>query len=234
MINICLLIILGVIVLINIFESSFCALSKKRAKKKNDRLEETGEKKHVNKSKVATVYSWINSFTFLYFKIVGYIPSHHIRRFIYKYVFKMTIGKGTVIYYGLEARNPWNIIIGNRCSIGDKVILDAREKIVIEDNVNISTGAWIWTVQHDVNSEKFETAGEEKPIHIEDYAWVSSRTTILPGANIKKGDVIAAGAVLVKPCNSPYAIYGGVPAKEIGVRNNKLQYNLTEKYRHFL
>ncbi|WP_049945211.1 acyltransferase [Butyrivibrio sp. AC2005] len=237
MINLKVLIILGLFVFINICEACFCEFSKNQSSKKNDsEVQSSNEKqdKSVIVSLIFDIYSWINSFSFLYFKIVGYVPSHHFRLFLYRYVFRMSIGKGTVIYYGLEARNPWNITIGNHCSIGDKVILDARKKIVIKDNVNISTGVWVWTVQHDVNSESFGTIGQEKPVYIGEYAWISSRTSILPGANISKGDVIAAGAVLTKPCDLQFCIYGGVPARKIGTRNNNLDYELPRKYRHFI
>ncbi|WP_051197610.1 acyltransferase [Butyrivibrio sp. MB2005] len=230
------LIILGLFIFINLFEACFCEFSKKHASNRQDSEAQSNGVKHdksVIVNLILDIYSWINSFTFLYFKIVGYVPSHHIRLFLYRYVFRMTIGKGTIIYYGLEARNPWNITIGKNCSIGDKAILDARKNIVIADNVNISTGAWIWTVQHDVNSESFSTTGQEKPVYIGEYAWISSRTSILPGANVLKGDIIAAGAILTKPCNEHFCIYGGVPAKKIGLRNDIVKYRLTEKHRHF-
>ncbi len=48
--------------------------------------------------------------------------------------------------------------------------------------------------------------------------WLGAGSTILPGVEIGNGAVIAAGAVVRE--NVPaFAIYGGVPAKPIGIRD---------------
>ncbi|NJK52359.1 MAG: hypothetical protein HC936_05170 [Leptolyngbyaceae cyanobacterium SU_3_3] len=84
--------------------------------------------------------------------------------------------------------------------------------------------AWIWTAQHDLNDSGF--AGVSAPVVIEDYAWISSRATILPGVTIGRGAVVAAGAVVTKSV-APFEIVGGVPAKKIGERNRDLDYQLS-------
>lgn len=171
---------------------------------------------------------------FMLFKMVGYIPSHAARIFIYKHAFLMKIAQKAVIYYGLEARSPWNITIGEGTSIGDRSILDARHGIEIGRNVNLSTAVWMWTLQHDVNSKDFGVEGEGGKIVIEDRAWISSRATILPKVHIAEGVVIACGAVVPKDCNMPFTIWGGVPAKQIGQRNPEIDYQLTKCHRAFL
>ena len=176
----------------------------------------------------------LNDLTFLLFKIVGYIPSHLIRMFFYRFIFRMTIGKHVVIHYGLESRCPWNIYIGNGTIIGDKAILDARYGIEFGENVNLSTGVQIWTLQHDVNSPTFSSTGTEAGIIIDDRAWISSRTTLLPGSHIAEGAVIASGAVVTKPVEDPFTIWGGIPAKKIGERNRGLTYQFDGSHRWFL
>jgi len=104
-----------------------------------------------------------NDFTFLFTKLIGYIPSHFIRMLIYRYVLHMDIASKVVIYYGLEVRYPWNVSIGEGSIIGDRSILDARYGIIIGKNVNLSTEVYIWTLQHNVNSRDFGT--ENKQIH---------------------------------------------------------------------
>ncbi|MHB8134986.1 MAG: acyltransferase [Anaerolineaceae bacterium] len=84
-------------------------------------------------------------------------------------------------------------------------------------------GVWIWTLQHDPQSPNFESIGG--PVIIEDYAWVSSRVTILPNVRIGKGAVVAANALVTKDV-PPYTIVGGVPAKVIGERTKDLKYHL--------
>jgi len=70
------------------------------------------------------------------------------------------------------------------------------------------------------------------PVIIEDYAWVSSRTTLLPGVTIGKGAVVAAGAVVTKSVE-PYTVVGGVPAKKIGERSKELNYKLSSSVPFF-
>lgn len=168
--------------------------------------------------------------------ITAYIPSHTIRKSLYRYIYKMDIDKTAVVYHGTEIRSPWNIHIGKNSVIGDKSILDGRYGIYIEKNVNLSTGVWIWTLQHDVNDSQFASAGEGKPVIIHDRAWVSSRTVLLPGVEIGEGAVVAAGAVVTKSVSS-YMIVGGIPAAKIGERKRELVYELTDnkgKHTHFI
>jgi len=187
--------------------------------------------KRIFQKKVSSI---VGDFTFLMFKVTGYIPCHIVRNFLYKNIFKMKIGRNTVIYFGLEARCPWNIIIGNNSIIGDHAILDARYGIYIGDNVNLSTGVWMWTLQHDVNAEDFTTSGQEGSIYVGNRAWISSRTVLLPGISIAEGVVVASGAVVTKSIKTSFSIWGGVPAKIIGKRNEHLNYEFDGNHRAFL
>lgn len=50
------------------------------------------------------------------------------------------------------------------------------------------------------------------PVVIEDYVWVGSNVTILPGVTIGRGSVVAAGAVVTANV-PPMVVVGGVPAR---------------------
>lgn len=236
---ICLAIICSLLIV-----SAFCWLMKKKDSKRLGSVQKAGAAPGIEAapssgsslktSLVSGLVSMLIDLVFLVFKLVGYVPCHMIRMLIYKYVFHMDIAEKVVIYYGLEARYPWNIKIGRGSVIGDHAILDARFGIEIGENVNLSTSVWMWTLQHDVNSPTFGIEGEGKRIRICDRAWVSSRTTVLPGCTVGQGCVIAAGAVVAKSCGHPFGIYGGVPAKKIGERNPNLVYVFDGKHRRFL
>ena len=164
---------------------------------------------------------------------VGLIPSHHIRDFIYKYIFKVKIGKKSVIYYGAEIRNHSKLIIGNGSIIGDKAILDARNGIEIGDNVNFSTRVQIWTEQHDHKDSNFAcTSDQSYKVVVHNRAWIGPDVIILHSVEIGEGSVIAAGAVLTKNV-PPFEIWAGIPAKKIGERNKNLSYNLSGEYLSF-
>lgn len=106
-------------------------------------------------------------------------------------------------------------------------MLDGRGTLKIGDNVDIAQEVNIWTEDHDYNSPSFKS--QVKPVFIEDYVWIATRATILPGVTIGKGAVVACGAVVTKDV-PPLAIVAGVPAKIIGYRKEEaLQYKLGDR-----
>lgn len=164
--------------------------------------------------------------------VLGRIPCHAYRNWILRHVYLMRMSKNVVLYGGFEIRFPWKIEIGEGTIIGDECKLDGRNGITIGKNVNFSTGAWIWTEQHDINDPMFASNHSGGPVVIYDRAWVSSRSVILPDNTIGEGAVIAAGAVVTKDV-PPYAIVGGVPARIIGQRDQKLEYEFTGRHEAF-
>ena len=52
------------------------------------------------------------------------------------------------------------------------------------------------------------------------YAWVCSRSIILPGITVGEYAVVASGAIVTKDV-PPYAIVAGIPAKVVGYREKK-------------
>lgn len=164
--------------------------------------------------------------------LLGLIPSHSYRNWILRHVYLMKLDKSAVFYGGFEIRAPWNIEVGAGTIIGDECKLDGRNGLKIGKNVNFSTGAWIWTEQHDLNDPLFASNKSGGPVVIEDRAWISSRSTILPHNIIGEGAVVAAGAVITRSVE-PYSIWGGVPAKKIGNRNQDLNYEFNGSHETF-
>jgi len=156
-------------------------------------------------------------------RLVGSVPSHHLRLLAYRRLLRMSIGPGTTVYRAPEIRTPSRIQIRRNTVIGNGAVLDGRGGLRIGDNVNFSSGVWVWTMQHDKDSPDF--AAQSAPVVIEDRVWLSCRTTILPGVTIGEGAVVCAGAVVTSDVE-PYAVVGGVPARKIGARNRHLTYTL--------
>lgn len=155
--------------------------------------------------------------------VVGYIPSHHIRRFFYRLA-GMKIGSGSTIHTRATFYNPSNISIGRDTIIGEGVVLDGRASLTIGDHVDFASEVMIYNSQHDLENEDFHAVSES--VKIDDYVFIGPRAIILPGVTIGKGAVVAAGAVVTKDV-TPFEIVGGVPAKVIGERKNKdLHYQL--------
>jgi acetyltransferase-like isoleucine patch superfamily enzyme len=159
---------------------------------------------------------------FLCLQYLTHIPSQNIRHMLLRSM-GMRLDSTSLIYMGGEIPAPENIHIGERTTVGHRCTLDGRGGLKIGASVNISSEAMIWTAEHDLNDPQFRaTSGE---VVIEDYAWISCRSVILPGVNIGKGAVVAAGAIVTKSVE-PYTVVGGVPAKPISKRPEDLRYKL--------
>lgn len=188
--------------------------SKKKVKKIIKKLllwEQLKKIKHYFKE-LTTGYEWwyINSW-------LCNFPSIRFRnRKLRKMGMQMT--KNVRLYAGFHIRNPKGIVVEDGVSIGPKVLLDGRNGLTIRKNAVIGYEAIIWTMNHDYNDLHFCTNGG--PVEIGEYAWVCSRSIILPNIKIGKGAVVASNAVVTKDV-PPFAIVAGIPAKVIGYRDEK-------------
>lgn len=155
--------------------------------------------------------------------IIGYTPSHYLRRFFYR-LSGIKIGNGSTIHMEARFYDTRNISIGQDSIIGEKVVLDGRGKLIIGSHVDIATDVMIYNCQHDVHSADF--ASVCGTVEIEDYVFIGPRVIIQPGVRIGKGAIVAAGAVVTKDVPA-MTIVGGVPAKPIGERKiDDLHYKL--------
>lgn len=177
--------------------------------------------------------------------LTGYIPSHTIRLFLYRHIFRMKIGADSSIHWRARFNQPSGISIGHNTVIGNDAFLDGRSlrepgkktigsyireffrpsirPLTIGNNVSIAGEVRIFTMEHDIDSPDFAAIGA--PVVIEDYVVIGTRVMILPGVKVGKGAVLASGAVVTKDV-PPYAVVGGVPAAIIKFRNPNLRYTL--------
>ena len=177
-------------------------------------------------------FGWIYNFNlglFLYLaNLIGLIPSYNIRHFFYRNIFRVNLPQDSIIHLGCKFFHPHGVSIGHNSIIGRNAFLDGRDKIYIKDNVNIGFDLHIYTMDHDINDPKFGGIHHE-PVIIENWVYIGSRVTILPGVKIGEGAVVASGAVVTKDVK-PWTMVGGVPAKFIKKRK-KLDYKLETKKR---
>jgi maltose O-acetyltransferase len=155
--------------------------------------------------------------------LIGHVPVHAFRLFMYRQVFGVKIGRQTSVHWRTRFYAPHGITIGDNTILGNDLFLDGRFRLTIGNNVNIGGETAIFTAEHDPNDPQFGMVGA--PVVIEDYVYIASRSTILPGVRIGRGAVVALGAVVTKDVPE-YTIVGGVPARVIGQRSRDLRYTL--------
>jgi maltose O-acetyltransferase len=150
-------------------------------------------------------------------------------------LFRVKIGKDSSIHWRCEFNQPAGVAIGHNTVIGNDAFLDGRMKnfftylkahghpLKIGNNVSIAGEVHIYTMEHDIDSPDFAEVGA--PVAIDDYVVIGTRVTILPGVHIKKGAVVASGAVVTKDVGE-FEVVGGVPAAHIRDRVKNLHYAL--------
>ena len=153
---------------------------------------------------------------------IGDFPSHLVRNFWYRRA-GVKLPKTSSIHWKARFFAPEGLRIGQHCTIGNDAFFDGREGITLGDCVNIAAEVRIYTREHDIDSPEFSERGG--PVVIEDYVYIGTRVTILPGVRIGRGAVVASGAVVAKDV-PPFMLVGGVPAKVIRERSHDLRYKL--------
>lgn len=108
---------------------------------------------------------------------------------------KLRIGKGTYCNHCCFFDLGGDITIGKNCCIAMRV-------------------SFINGTHEFGNKERRGGKGYVLPIVVEDGCWIGAGVTILPGVTVKKGCIIASGALVNKDCEEN-GLYAGVPAKRI-------------------
>ena len=171
--------------------------------------------------KIGSVWLYIQGVNLWLATLVGFIPSHRIRLFLYRYWFRIRIGRGSTIHWQCRFFAPEKITIGDHTLIGNNAFLDGRCELAIGNCVITASEVAIYTLQHDIDDPYFIHRGAA--VVIDDYVYLGPRTIILPGVHIGQGAVVAAGSVVTKNVE-PYTMVGGVPAHFIRNRSKNLTY----------
>ena len=124
------------------------------------------------------------------------------------------------IYEGVTFWYPYRISIGRDVTLNEWVYLSGFGGLQIGNHVRIGHRTSIITSDHrhdDLSRPIHHQGLESGAVVIDDNVWIGCNVTILKNVRIGHGAIIAAGAVVTHdvPANS---IYGGVPARRIGTR----------------
>ncbi len=106
-----------------------------------------------------------------------------------------------------------NIRIGKGCWIQQGCTFFDRGGITIGNGVFIAPKVNLITINHDPNPDN-RSATYDRPIVIEDKAWIGINATILPGVRIGYGAIVGANSVVTHDVE-PMTVVGGNPARFI-------------------
>jgi acetyltransferase len=148
---------------------------------------------------------------------ISLLPLMSVRKLIYR-TLGASIGKNVRIHFKAEIRGITKLKIEEGSIVGDNAILDARNKLYIGKNVNISSNVSFYSEQHNYRDKLFRCNQTTKQsIEIYDRAWIGCNVIVLPGVTIGEGAVCCAGCVVTKDVE-PWSVVAGIPAQKINQR----------------
>lgn len=114
-----------------------------------------------------------------------------------------------------------SITIGDDSFIGTGCEFNIRQGIVVGAHALIGSGCRFVDHDHGYATREVPMAqqatGGEQAITIDEDVWIGAEAVILKGVTIGRGAIVAAGSVVTKPVGA-FEIWGGVPARKIGMR----------------
>jgi acetyltransferase-like isoleucine patch superfamily enzyme len=131
-------------------------------------------------------------------------------------------GKGVVIYPGVWISPGRNLVVEDHVDLAKDVLITTSGGVKIGARTLIGYRTQIISSNHSIPpiGLPFPISGDaHAPVIIGKDVWIGANCIITPGVNIGEGAVVAGGSVVTKdvPAN---AIFGGVPAKLIKMRDS--------------
>ena len=110
--------------------------------------------------------------------------------------------------------------IGSRVFIGQSTHLSVMHRMSLGDDTMVGAHCYLLTNQHQFETRDVpirDQGFECSPLTIGRDVWIGANVVVMPGIHIGDGAIIGAGSVVTKSIGA-YEIWGGVPAKKIGIR----------------
>jgi putative colanic acid biosynthesis acetyltransferase WcaF len=124
-------------------------------------------------------------------------------------VFGAKVGKGLVIKTKVRIKNPWRLIVGDHCWIGESVWIDNLENVEIGSHVSLSQGAMLLTGNHDFTASDFPYRLGK--IRLEDGVWIGAKAVVCPGVVCGSHAILTVNSVASQNLDA-WSIYRGNPA----------------------
>lgn len=141
---------------------------------------------------------------------------------------RIIIGAGSKVFEFAVIRaigGSGDVTIGERCMINPHCVLYSGSGITLGNDVALAPGVQVVPANHafarrDITIAEQGFLPSKGGVVIGDDVWVGANAVLLDGAKIGRGAIVAAGSV-VRGEIPAYEIWGGVPARKIGVRGGE-------------
>jgi acetyltransferase-like isoleucine patch superfamily enzyme len=131
------------------------------------------------------------------------------------------VGRQATLSVGYGKGDPGaparGLVIGDRCVLGTRTSITAHESIEIGDEVFFGQGVFVTDASHgyqDPTRPIGKQFGHHQPVSIGAGSWIGHAAVILPGAQIGRNVVVAAGSV-VRGVVEDHAVVAGNPARVV-------------------
>jgi len=125
------------------------------------------------------------------------------------------IGKEAHVDPSARIHLPWNLILGDEASIGEKALIYNLGIITIGDRATISQRAHLCAGTHNYSDPSMPLL--RLPIKIGAQAWICADAFVGPNIEVGESAIVGAASVVVKDV-PPWKIFAGNPAKFIKKR----------------
>jgi len=123
----------------------------------------------------------------------SFLPGTYWRK-IFLRIFGAKIGKGGKLKNNIKISEPWNLLIGDHCWIGENVWIDNLALVKIGNRVCISQGVYFCTGNHNFNIETFDL--DTKEVKVGNNCWIAAKVIIKPGTIIEDQTFIKTGSII--------------------------------------
>lgn len=165
--------------------------------------------------KFSLIYSWfIWSLTF-------FLPDMPIlmrmRGKLYSLVMKSS-GRNFQVSSGARLFSLKHLVVGDDVFIATNVVVNSGCSIIIESQVMLGIGVVVVSGNHTLKNGSYRFGEMRRiPVKIGYGSWIGANSTLVAGAEVPCGSLIAANSVVTKKL-SISGVYGGSPAKLLNNR----------------
>ena len=165
------------------------------------------------KHKFLLLYSWLIRSLLFFFPDIPFVM--RFRGFLYGLGMK-SCGKDFQVPHDVIIRELENISVMDHIFIGNHTIMMGSGEIQIKNKALIGPHCILVSGDHSFNGKSYsKTTYLPGCIVIGDGAWVAGNCTITKNSELPACSVLGASSLLNKKFDTPYSLYGGVPAKHI-------------------